>query len=388
VASFWHSYWLTLASIVRDRGVLLLILIGPVVYSVYYPFPYSPEVVRNVPIGVVDLDHSSLSRKLLRLADASPYLEVAVVATDPAQLRQAMWDGDIEGGLIIPRGFRRDALRGESTHPIVLGNGAYFLFNRAELLGLAGATQALSSDLNQKRELAISVSPHQAAERSQPVRLELRATSNPIGGYSTYVVPAVAVVVLQQTLLLGICMLLGTWRESGAPFDLALRRNRMALVLAAATLCFINALYYVGLVYWREDYPHLGQLRDLIPVIAVFSLTTGAWAVAVGSWVRYREQAFIHLLPTTIPIIFVAGFAWPTESIPAPLRALGTLVPSTAGIQGFLNVDQMGADLNQVLPELLSLMFLLGAALLVIIVRRRWPLQAPYQFHQPGPGSA
>ena len=373
MASLWKCYWLSLAAVVRDRGVLLLILIGPVVYSVYYPFPYSPEVAREVPVAVADLDHSSLSRKLVRLADASPDIEVKFVANDPAELRQALWDGDVEGGLIIPRGFRRDILRGETVKPIVLGNGAYFLFNRAEFLGLAGATQALSNELDLKRELAASVSTDQALERIQPVRLDLRAASNPTGGYSTYVVPAVAVVVLQQTLLLGICMLMGTWKESAAPFDLGNRRNRMGLVLAAATLCFLNSLYYVGLVYWREDYPHLGQLRDLLPVIAVFSLTTAAWAVAIGSWIRYREQAVIHLLPTTIPIIFLAGFAWPVESIPVPLRVLSMMVPSTAGIQGFLNVDQMGADLSQVLPELVSLLILLGGALAVIAMKQRWP---------------
>ena len=168
-------------------------------------------------------------------------------------------------------------------------------------------------------------------------------------------------------------MLIGTWRESGAPFDLRLRRNRMALVLAAATLCFVNSLYYVGLVYWREDYPHLGRLQDLIPVIAVFSLTAAAWSVAIGSWIRYREQAVVHLLPTAIPIIFLAGFAWPVESIPTPLRMLSVLVPSTAGIQGFLNVDQMGAELNQVLPDLASLLMLLGGALALIELKKGWP---------------
>lgn len=376
MGNIWRSYWISLTSIVRDRGVLLLVLIGPIIYSVYYPFPYSPEVVHEVPVAVVDLDNSSLSRQLIRLADASPEIEVAFVGQNPAQLRQALWDGEVEGGLIIPHGFRRSVLRGESVKPIVLGNGAYFIFNRAELLGFAGATQALSSEIDRRHELAASVSMDQAVERSQPLRLDLRAASNPTGGYSTYVVPAVAVVVLQQTLLLGICMLLGTWRESGAPFDLKLRRNRIALVLAAATICFVNALYYVGLVYWREDYPHLGQLRDFLPVIAVFSLTAGAWAVAVGSWFRYREQAVIHLLPTTIPIIFLAGFAWPVELIPAPLVALSMLVPSTAGIQAFLNVDQMGAALMQVLPELASLMLLLGGALLLIVLRKRWPAQA------------
>lgn len=375
MASLWKSYWLSLAAVVRDRGVLLLILIGPVIYSVYYPFPYSPEVAHEVPVAVADLDHSSLSRKLVRLADASPDLDVALVANDPVELRQALWDGDVEGGLIIPHGFRRDVLRGKTVKPVVLGNGAYFLFNRSELLGLAGATQALSNELDLKRELAASVSTDEALERIQPVRLDLRAASNPTGGYSTYVVPAVAVVVLQQTLLLGICMLLGTWRETAAPFDLGYRRNRMGLVLAAATLCFLNSLYYVGLVYWRQDYPHLGQLNDLLPVMAVFSLTAAAWAVAIGSWIRYREQAVIHLLPTTIPIIFLAGFAWPVESIPAPLRVLGKVVPSTAGIQGFLHVDQMGADLNQVLPEVASLLVLLGTALALILLKQRWHSQ-------------
>ncbi len=373
MASLWKSYWLSLLAVVRDPGVLLLILIGPVVYSVYYPFPYSPEVAREVPVAVADPDHSSLSRRLIRLVDASPDLDVIFVASDVVELRQGLWDGEIEGGLIIPQGFRRDLLRGEVVKPIVLGNGAYFLFNRAELLGMAGATQVLSNEMNLERELAASVSSDQAFERTEPVRLDLRAASNPTGGYSTYVVPAVAVVVLQQTLLLGICMLLGTWRESAAPFDLGIRRNRMGLVLAAATLCFFNSLYYVGLVYWREDYPHLGRLQDLLPVIGVFSLTAAAWSVAIGSWVRYRVQAVVHLLPTTIPIIFLAGFAWPVELIPFPLRVLSMLVPSTAGIQGFLNVDQMGADLLQVMPELMSLLMLFCAALGIILLKQRWP---------------
>ena len=168
-------------------------------------------------------------------------------------------------------------------------------------------------------------------------------------------------------------MLLGTWRASGAPFDLKRRRNRLAVVLAAATICFANALYYVGLVYWREDYPHLGQLTDLLIVMAVFSLTTAAWAVAIGSFIRYREQAVIYLLPTTIPVIFLAGFAWPVELIPAPLLALGFLVPSSAGIQAFLNVDQMGASLTQVVPELMSLTILLLSALILIFAKKSGP---------------
>lgn len=374
MASFWKSYWLTLTSIVRDPSVLLLVIIGPIVYSFYYPLPYSPELVRDIPVAIADLDRSSLSRQLVRLADASPDLKVIGVVDSPAQLREAMWDGEIQGGLIIPRGFRKSILRGETAKTVVLGNGAYFIFNRGELVGFSGAAQALSSELGVRHELATSSSPEQAAQRSEPIRLELRAVSNPTGGYSTYVVPAVAVVVLQQTLLLGICILLGTWRESGAPFNMKFKTNRFALVFAAATICFLNTLYYIGIVYWREDYPHLGQLSELLPVIVVFSLTAAAWSVAIGTYIRFREQAIIHLLPTAIPIIFLAGFAWPIESIPAPLVVLSMLVPSSAGVQAFLNVDQMGASFMQVLPEVISLLLLLGGSLLLIALRKDWPL--------------
>jgi ABC-2 type transport system permease protein len=326
-----------------------------------------------VPVAVVDFDRSSLSRQLIRLADASPNIKVVFVANDTEELRTGLWSGDLQGGLIIPRGFRRSTLWGETVKPLVIGNGAYIMFNRAALLGFSGAIQALSSELDIRQELRLTYSSELAHERAQPVRLDLRAVSNSSGGYSTYVVPAIAVVVLQQTLLLGICVLMGKWRALGSPLDLNLRRNRLALVLAAATVCLVNSLYYVGLVFWREDYPRVSQLTDLLPVIVVFSLTAAAWAVAIGSWFRYRQQAFLHLLPTTIPMVFLAGFAWPIESIPLPLRGLSLLVPSTEGIQAFLKVNQMDASLFLVQSELLNLSFLLAGALLVILTKRNWP---------------
>lgn len=370
---FWLSYWYSLIAIVKDRNVLLLVIVGPIIYSIYYPLPYSTEVVRDIPVAIVDLDRSSLSRELVRLADASPDINVIDVVNSTAALQQKLWDGDIEGGLIIPRDFRKNVMRGKTSKVIILGNGAYFMFNKGELLGFSGAVQALSENLESKHELISTVSVQQATELSEPVRLELYTASNPTGGYSTYVVPAVAVVVLQQTLLLGICMLLGTWRESGAPFEMTFFRNRLALVFAAATICFINTLYYIGVVYWREDYPHLGQLRDLLPIIIIFSLTVSAWAVAIGACIRYRVQAVIHLIPTSIPIIFLAGFAWPIESIPAPLVALSMLIPSTASIQALLNVDQMGASFSQVFPEVFGLILLLIAMLMIILLRKNWP---------------
>ena len=373
MGEFLRSYWQTLIAIVKDRNVLLLVIVGPIVYSFYYPFPYSPELVREIPVAIADLDRSSVSRELVRLADASPDIKVIGVVDDAESLQKALRDGDIEGGMIIPHGFSRNIKRGKTSKAIVLGNGAYFMLNRGELLGFTGAVQALSRKLELAHEHTFTLSSEQAEERREPIQLELSAASNPSGGYSTYVVPGVAIIVLQQTLLLGFCMLLGSWRESGAPFDMTLFRNRLALLFAGTTICSLNTFYYIGIVYWYQDYPHLGKLKDLLAISIVFSFTTTAWAIVIGSFMRYKVQALIHLIPTSIPIIFLAGFAWPVESIPMPIVALSKLIPSTAGVQAFLNVDQMGASFTQVLPEVFSMLLLLCASVLFVMFKRSWP---------------
>ena len=73
--------------------------------------------------------------------------------------------------------------------------------------------------------------------------------------------------------------------------------------------------------------------------------------LTVAGLFRRREEAFVALLGTSIPFLFLAGFAWPVEAIPTPLRVVSWLVPSTPGIAGFLRVNQMGASLAEVARE-------------------------------------
>jgi len=77
---------------------------------------------------------------------------------------------------------------------------------------------------------------------------------------------------------------------------------------------------------------------------------------------------------SSLPIVFMAGFAWPTNMLPMPLYGLSQLIPAIPGIQGFLKLNQMGAEFYQIRPLLLQLWLqTMGyGALAIWLVRRNY----------------
>ena len=201
----------------RDPGVLLILVGAIILYSFFYPIPYLPQVLKEVPVVPVDLDGSSLSRKLLRMVDAGELVRLVEpapgVAEAEARVRAA------GGVIVIPVDFERMILLGQQVTVGAMGDASYFLVYRQAVTGMLQATGTFSAGVEIKRLRAQGVSAMQASAGRDPLPVELRPLYNPSMGYASYVVPAVFVLILQQTLLIGIGMTRGTERErrSGRP---------------------------------------------------------------------------------------------------------------------------------------------------------------------------
>ncbi len=361
----WHD---TLRAVLRDRGVLLILLLAPVIYGFFYPWPYGTEAVTRVPVALVDQDHTGLSRQIARFAMASPRLDVRLVTSDAREAQQALWRGDIEGYAVLPDGLKRDVLRGAPAVVAVEGNGAYALLNKAVLYGFAEAVGTVSAGIEIRKLQAAGQSARQAAQSRSPLNLQAVALFNPTEGYGSYVVPAVALLILQQTLLMGAAMLAGTWAEAGR-----LRAGAGAWLGRVAALsavgCF-SGLFYFGWVFTLQDYPRGGNPAGALLLLAFYVPAIAAAGLALGCWLRDRERALQVVLFTSLPMAFLSGFSWPVEALPAPLQALRWLLPSTAGIQASLRLNQMGAPVSAVLPQLLALAAIGGVALLALLCVR------------------
>jgi ABC-2 type transport system permease protein len=340
----------TLHDLLRDFGVLLLLVGAPLLYAFFYPWFYAPQVVTRVPVAVIDLDHSALSRQIVRFAQASPRLDLRWTGGSEQEAREALQRGEIEGYLLLPADLKRNVLMRQPAVATVEGNGAYTLINKTVQLGFAEVLGTVSAGVELRQLQARGQSAPQARASFNPVQLQGVALFNPTEGYGSFVVPAVALLILQQTLVMGVAMLTATWAENDR--HQATASAWLGRLLALCIPGWIAGLFYFGWFFVLHDYPRGGNPWGALALLACYVPANAALGALLGLWVRNRERALQVMLFTTLPMAFMAGFSWPSEGLPAPLQWLRWLVPSTSGIQASLRLNQMGAPLNDALPFL------------------------------------
>lgn len=366
---FLRSWGDTLKAIVRDKGALLFLTIAPLFYGFFYPWPYTSQVVTRVPVAIVDLDHSSLSRQITRFAQASPRLAVSLLTGDERSARQALWRGEIEGYAVLPPDLKRKVLRGESAVVPVAGNGAYLLLNKTVLTGFAEVVGTVSAGIEIRKLQSRGQSARQAAQSRSPVNTQMVALFNPDEGYGNYVVPAVAIIIIQQTLLMGVALLVGTWVENGA--YRADAKTWLGRIAAFSTFGLFMGLLYLGWIFAIHAYPRGANAGGAILLLVVLIPTVATIGALAGIVFANRERAIQVLLFTSIPMAFLSGFSWPSEALPYPLQLLRWLIPSTAGIHASLRLNQMGASIADVSGYLAVLAALGLFCLLVLLVKGR-----------------
>jgi ABC-2 type transport system permease protein len=362
--SAWQIFVGELRAALSDRGVVIIILGASVFYALFYPLPYQSQVATGLPVIVVDQDHSASSRDLIRRVSATEQIRIHAVISELRQAEARVRDMQASGILVIPPDFERDILRRQPVQVGAYGNAAFVVLYSQVVTGMVNAVQNFSAEIVRERQLSSGRPPLLADTLAEPLAVDLQELYNPDGGYANYIVPAVLVLILQQTFLIGIGMMGAGQREQGA----SAARGLVDLLARAGAYLLLLALllgFYLLVVYEVFEFPRFGRLRDVYVLMLPFFLAVIFLGLALGQLFRSRETALQTMMLLSLPAVFLAGFAWPAEVMPAALVWLGQLIPSTAGIDGFVRVYQMGASLEEVGSTLIQLWLLAGAYLLL-----------------------
>lgn len=339
-------------ALLTNPVVVLTVFGGVLFYSFLYPLPYSHQTPREQEISVVNLDKSQTSYQLERMVDATPQVKVVQRDSTITDAKDAFLSGEVSGILVIPEHFYKDLMLGKSPTLSYAGDASYFLVYGTIVEGLAQAGGTLAAQTTVAK-LVIDGQPLSlASEQYAATKLNLKPTFNPRMGYVDYVVPAVFVLILQQTLAMAAGLIGGTQKHGCGYWNrvspLRLIGARTAVLVA---IYYFLSCYYFGASFTMHGVSQLASINDLLALLLPFLIASSAIGIWLGNVTPRRELVTLVVLISSMPLVFSAGFIWPLESIPAPMIWLSTLFPSTPAIQGFLTLNQMGGDWSDVADQ-------------------------------------
>ena len=364
-----------LRQVLRDEGVLLFCIVVPLVYPLLYSWIYNNEHIHEVPVVVVDRSHSQQSRQFIRMCDASADVHVAYYAEDLDDVQSLVSRQVVKGIYYIPEDFATHLNRMEQGTISVYCDMALMLTYKAIYQTAMAVSQQMGAQIQTK--LSGNYTAREDVITASPLDVEEVAMFNPQGGYGTAVLPAVLMLIIQQTLALGIGLAAGTARERSRYGDLVPIHpsyGGVGRIVSGKALCYlmvytVMSTYLVMTVPKFFHFIHMAPWQNLLQLMIPYLLACVFFGMTVSCMVRYRENVILLMVFVSLPLLFLTGVSWPQTSIPGYLQGVSWLFPSTFGVRAYLRLNSMGASIGDVSFELRCLWIqvaaYLGAACLV-----------------------
>ena len=341
----------------RDEGVLIFFIFVPLLYPLLYSWIYNNEVVHEVSVVVVDDSHSALSRQFIRSCDASPDVQVKYYASDMDEAKALLSRQLVKGIYYIPSDFSTRVNRMQQASVGVYCDMSLMLTYKAVYQTAMAVSQAMNSRIQVM--LAGNHTDREDEITTQPLAFTEVPIFNPAGGYGSFILPGVLMLILQQTLVLGIGLAAGTARENNRYKDLipiSRHYQGMFRIVVGKAMCYfmiyaVLAAYLSMVVPRLFDFVALGHAADLFGFLLPYLLASIFFGMTVSCIVRYRENVMLLVVFFSVPLLFMTGVSWPQSSIPWFWECVSWLFPSTFGVRAYVRINSMGGTLDDVLVE-------------------------------------
>lgn len=340
--------------IYHEKGMFLLVVIALPLYTLIYSLAYGSEVVRDVPIAIVDDDNSSESRSLIKTFATGPGTMVNYKASNMQEAQELFYSKKISGIVYIPHGFESSIMAGREANIGLILDGSHLLLYRQVLEQITKSTLQHGAMVELSRLIKRDIDPSTAKFIIEPIAINIDDVYNDTLGYGTFVMPSVVMVIIQQTLLIGLAM-------AGAQRDNKKRitaKYIISKVLVYTTIYGINLIFILGLIWNIFGFANIGNTLHVTLFLILYIISALSLAMLFSQLFHKRESPLMLLLWSSVPVLLLAGVSYPREAFPEWLFDIGRLLPSSSGVNGFIALASRGATLSEIREEVFTLVIL------------------------------
>ncbi|MDE6010841.1 MAG: ABC transporter permease [Muribaculaceae bacterium] len=372
-----------LSIIFHDPGVMLFFFALPLAYPIVYTVIYNTEVVENLPFAVVDHARTPESRELVRMIDATPEMQLYDYVPEMGEARRLWAESKVVGILEIPSDYSSKIANGQQSHVSFFCQMSLLLRYRAALSALTSVQLVTGTKITEERMNTIGLPA--STMSASPVNVDTAFLGDTQQGFASFIIPGIVVLILQQSMILGICLIGGTASDRRRKGDyytdrIDLFSSPVASVLGKAlayTLVYIPVTIYIlhYIPVWFH-LPHQGDAIDWMLFAVPLLFASAMIGLMFSHMMRQREDAFIYIVFTSVVFLFLSGLTWPRFAMPAFWYSIADCIPATWGVEGFIRINSNAATLAEESEPFLWLwgltgIYFIGAVVLQALLRRR-----------------
>jgi len=341
----------------------------------------------KMPVAVVDLDQSSISRRLCHEMQATSSVDIQLITNSYPEAREAMQQGKIYGIFVIPESFYRDLVSFKRPKMDFYVTNAYTVGGNTaykQMLTMVNLTSgAFQREVLRKKGMTDDVIMH----RIQPLAVEGHLIANPWGNYSVYLVSTILPGILGL-----VCIMLTIFAIG---FELKTKTSREWLRAAGGnyTVAMIGKLIPYTLIYlimgvgchvilYRfAGFPVYGSTTRLMFGLLLFIFAMeGLGITIIGLLPTLRDAVSIGALYAMLGFS-LSGFTYPQMAMLAPVKALSYIEPLRHYYLIYVNEALLAGPVGNTIPHMLALNVFMLAAICVAprlhraLVYQNYPLK-------------
>ena len=361
--------------IYHDAWLKALLFWVPVLLSLIIWGVFSAGIARDLPIGIVDHDNSSMSRSLIRNYDASPSLAVTTYFSVNEDASIALREASIYALVIIPHDLEKNTLLGKAPQVTAFYNSQFILIGKLINSALLSAHGTYVAQIETFKDL---INTHgnleHAIGEALPISSQISALFNASTDYGQFLVTAVIPAMWQIIIMVTIVLFWAkTLREKSVNSWLSQLDFMQELVkLIPYVLVFwLQGIVYISIFYGTLQWPMHGSwllliLAQLLLVIACLSVTTLFFFVTLDA-----TRAMSLVAGFSAPAFAFMGVTFPTTDMPFLAQLWRVLLPVSHYINIQIHQVNYGSSFNTSLSDFLSLILFISTLLIANVVLKK-----------------
>ncbi len=328
---------------------------------------FSAGLPRDLAIGVVDLDHSDLSRGLIRQYDAHPSLRVSQQFSDISTGSRAMRNGEINALLVIPYRLKKDIVTGQPPQVTSFYNSQFLLTGNMIASALSQAHATFGARLEVMNAMMKGNVGEQALAAAVPVGAQTTPLFNISTNYANFLVSALIPSAWQ--ILIVVITMLALSREMRLHGLAAWLGEKPLAAIAGKLLPYSVILWLQGMVFLWFMYGLLGwPMNGNWSVLLLSQLLTVLASQSMGLLlfllVKDPARSLSLAAAYTAPSFAFMGVTFPATDMLFPAQIWRDFLPVSHYINIQLYQANHGASVSTALPHLGALLLFSAAFLL------------------------